>query len=156
MPKGAAPAGSGVGELGSSVRLPPSTANPLTASARVSTTQSALPSGPRRASSAPAPVVENGVLPSSVSTPSGAIACRERNRRAGQRAQKPAGVEREARVVAPRVAGVRDVDELVVDGDAHRLVAVRRDGTGVDGVERAVRLDAQYRDLIAACIDGKQ
>jgi len=74
MPKGAEPAGSAVGEEGSSVRLPPSTENALIESAPVSTTQSVFPPGPRRASSAPACAVPIGVLPSRASDPSAPIA----------------------------------------------------------------------------------
>ena len=50
-PAGAAPTGAGVGEVGSSVSLPPLTVKPLMASAVGSTTQSVVPSGARRASS---------------------------------------------------------------------------------------------------------
>src|SRR5580765_4420465 len=77
MPKGAEPAGSAVGDEGNSVRLPPSTANAVIARAPVSTTQSVLPLGPSRASSAPACAVASGVLPSRLSEPSAAIAKRE-------------------------------------------------------------------------------
>src|SRR5207237_974267 len=77
MPKGAEPAGSGVGEEGSWVRLPPSTAKALTARAPVSTTQSVPPLGPSRASSAPTLVEPSEVLPSRLSEPSPAIAYRE-------------------------------------------------------------------------------
>jgi hypothetical protein len=66
-----APAGSGVGELGSSVRLPPFTANEATTLALLPFTSSVLPSGDRRASTAPAPAEPNGVLPSSTSEPGG-------------------------------------------------------------------------------------
>ena len=74
MPAANAPAGSGVGELGSSVRFPPLTANDAITSALLPFTSSVLPSGDRRASTAPAPAEPNGVLPSSTSEPSGLIA----------------------------------------------------------------------------------
>src|ERR1700693_3035081 len=77
MPNGAEPAGSAVGDEGSAVRLPPATANALTARAPVRQTQSVLPLGPSRASSAPAPAIPSGVLPSRLSEPSAAIAKRE-------------------------------------------------------------------------------
>src|SRR5215472_4129551 len=78
MPAGAAPAGSGVGELASSVRLPPLTANAPTAPIRLSSTYRFWPSGLRRASTGPAPPVAlTAVLPSSVSAPLGAIEYRE-------------------------------------------------------------------------------
>src|SRR5436305_14707980 len=57
MPAGAAPAGSAVGELASSVRLPPLTVNAPTASALLSSTYRVRPSGLRRASAAPTPLV---------------------------------------------------------------------------------------------------
>lgn len=75
MPKGAAPAGTGIGDDDSSVRLPPSTAKALTACAPVSTTQSVWPLGASRASCAPAKPI--GVLPSRPREPSAAIAKRE-------------------------------------------------------------------------------
>src|SRR5207245_787799 len=78
MPKGAAPAGSGAGDEGDSVRSPPLTAKALRASASVSTTQSVSPFGASRASSAPTLVGPlKGVLPSSARAPSVAIAKRE-------------------------------------------------------------------------------
>src|SRR5208282_3766124 len=78
MPAGAAPAGSAVGELASSVRLPPLTANAPTAPILLSSTHRVPPSGPSRASTAPTPpVLPTGVLPSSVSAPPGAIEYRE-------------------------------------------------------------------------------
>ena len=70
MPNGAAPAGRAVGEVENSVRLPPLTVKPLSLSAPVPTTQSVLPSGLRRASSLPSPLVLNAVLPISVREPS--------------------------------------------------------------------------------------
>jgi hypothetical protein len=72
MPAGAAPAGACVGELGSSVRLPPSTVKPLTVLAVGSTTQSVLPSGERRASSG-VPAALIGVFRRRVSEPPFAI-----------------------------------------------------------------------------------
>jgi hypothetical protein len=72
MPAGVAPAGAAVGEVGSSVRLPPSTVKPLTWSAVGSTTQSVLPSGDRRASSGE-PADLSGVLWRRVSEPPVAI-----------------------------------------------------------------------------------
>src|SRR6202051_2522277 len=78
MPAGVAPAGSGVGEPGSSVRFPPFTAKAPTAPIRLSSTNRVWPSGLRRASTAPTPPVAlTGVLPSSVKAPLGAIEYRE-------------------------------------------------------------------------------
>src|SRR5580704_14765196 len=79
MPAGAAPAGRGLGEPGSSVRLPPPlTANAPTASTRLSLTYRYRPSGVTPGSTAPTPpVAETVVLPSSVSAPPGAIEYRE-------------------------------------------------------------------------------
>src|SRR6266702_6510874 len=78
MPAGVAPAGSAVGELDSSVRLPPLTANAPTLPIRLSSTYRKPPSGLSRASTAPTPPAwPTGVLPSRVSTPSGAIEKRE-------------------------------------------------------------------------------
>src|SRR6266851_4710343 len=73
IPEGEAPCGAGVGEAGSSVRAPPFTEKPLTASAPASTTQRVEPSGERRASSGPTGPCANGVLPRSVSSPPAAI-----------------------------------------------------------------------------------
>ena len=70
MPKGVAPAGSGVGEVVSSLRVPPLTVKALIELAAVPTTQSVWPSGLSLASSAPSPAVLNGVLPISASDPS--------------------------------------------------------------------------------------
>ena len=67
-----------------------------------------------------------------------------------------AGVEREPGVVAGAVAGVCDVDEVVVDGDADGLVAARPDRTPLRLGQPSVRLDAQDGDLVAACVSGKQ
>src|SRR5215471_8177843 len=78
MPAGVAPAGSEVGELASSVRSPPLTANAPMAPILLSSTNRVRPSGLSRASTAPTPpVAPTGVLPSSVSVPPGAIAYRE-------------------------------------------------------------------------------
>src|SRR5277367_6085769 len=74
MPEATAPAGSGVGELGSSVSAPPLTANAATTSALLPLTRSVLPSGVRRASTAPVPAGPAETLPSSVSVPLGLIA----------------------------------------------------------------------------------
>ena len=73
MPLGAAPTGAGVGELDSSVRLPPLTVKPLIALAPGSTTQRVLPSGDRRASSGLTAGAFNGVLWCRLSEPSAAI-----------------------------------------------------------------------------------
>ena len=74
MPAGVAPAGSDVGEPGSSVRLPPLTAKAPTAPIRLSSTYRVRPSGLRRASTAPTPPVSpTGVLPSRLNVPLGAI-----------------------------------------------------------------------------------
>src|SRR5580704_18093626 len=74
MPAGVAPAGSEVGEVASSVRLPPLTANVPTAPTLLSSTYRNRPLGLSRASTAPTPpVAATGVLPSRVSAPSGAI-----------------------------------------------------------------------------------
>src|ERR1700722_11447484 len=54
-PDATAPAGSGVGELASSVRVPALTANDAITLAALPLTRSVLPSGDRRASTAPAP-----------------------------------------------------------------------------------------------------
>src|ERR1700722_7744057 len=72
-PAAKAPTGSGVGELGSSVRLPPFTANDAMTLALLPSTSSVLPSGDRRASTAPAPAEPKGVLPIKTSEPSGLI-----------------------------------------------------------------------------------
>src|SRR5580704_14805417 len=78
MPAGVAPAGSEVGELDSSVRLPPLTANTPTLPIRLSSMYKKPPSGLSRASTAPTPPVwPTGVLPSRVSAPSGPIEKRE-------------------------------------------------------------------------------
>src|SRR4051794_33642376 len=77
IPNGAAPAGTGVGEDGSAAMLPPSTVNPATARAPLSTSQSVAPSGASRASNAPTGTELNGVLPSRLSVPSPAIEYRE-------------------------------------------------------------------------------
>src|SRR5271169_1920044 len=78
MPAGVAPAGSANGEVPSSVRLPPVTANAPTLPILLSSTYRKRPSGLRRASTAPTPPVwPTGVLPSRVSVPSGAIWKRE-------------------------------------------------------------------------------
>src|SRR6266568_4338842 len=62
------------GEVPSSVRLPPVTANAPTAPILLSSTYSVRPSGLRRASTAPTPpVAPTGVLPSRVSAPPRAI-----------------------------------------------------------------------------------
>ena len=73
MPKGVAPAGSAVGEVVSSVRLPALTVKALIELPAVPTIQSVWPSGLSLASSAPSPAVLNGVLPSRLSVPSGLI-----------------------------------------------------------------------------------
>ena len=74
MPPGVAPAGSDVGELGSSVRLPPFTAKVPIAPILLSSTNNQRPSGLRPASTAPTPPVAlTVVLPSSVSSPLCAI-----------------------------------------------------------------------------------
>src|SRR2546429_7793869 len=74
MPAGVAPAGSKVGELGSSVRVPPLTANTATAPALLSSTNRVPPSGLRRASTAPTPPAgPAGVLPRRVSAPPGGV-----------------------------------------------------------------------------------
>src|SRR5438132_4687808 len=77
MPNGAEPGGSGVGDEGSWVRFPASTAKALMACAPVSTTHSVPPLGPSRASSAPTLAEPSDVLPSKLSEPSAAIAYRE-------------------------------------------------------------------------------
>src|SRR5919204_1521722 len=77
IPAAVAPAGSEVGEEDSSARLPPETANPLTVADPVSRTHSVPPSGASRASNGVLTPPPSGVLPSSVSEPSEAIAYRE-------------------------------------------------------------------------------
>src|ERR1700722_1126244 len=78
MPAGVAPAGSEVGEVASSVRLPPLTANAPTAPILLSSTYRKRPSGLSRASTAPTPPVwPTEVLPSKVSVPPAAIWYRE-------------------------------------------------------------------------------
>src|SRR5579862_2917099 len=78
MPAGVAPAGSANGDVPSSVRLPPLTANAPTAPILLSLTYRKPPSGLSRASTAPTPpVAATGVLPSRVSVPSAAIWYRE-------------------------------------------------------------------------------
>ena len=78
MPAGVAPPGSAVGEPATSVRFPLFTAKTPTAPIRLSSTNRNLPSGLRRASTAPTPpVLPTGVLPSSVTVPSWAIEYRE-------------------------------------------------------------------------------
>jgi hypothetical protein len=73
IPAGAPPAGSGVGELGSSVRVPPFTAKTDRIWLPLPSTDSVLPSGDRRASmSAPPPLI--GVLAIRASEPSGLMA----------------------------------------------------------------------------------
>jgi hypothetical protein len=62
-----------VGELGSSVTLPPSTAKPLTVFPPESTTQSVVPSGESRASPGRAVGAFTGVVWRRVSEPSLAI-----------------------------------------------------------------------------------
>jgi hypothetical protein len=70
IPAGAPPAGSGVGELGTSVRVPPCTAKTDRMWLPLPSTSRYLPSGDSRASmSAPPP--EIGVLPIRVREPSG-------------------------------------------------------------------------------------
>ena len=69
MPKGVAPAGSGVGEVVSSARSPPVTAKVLRTRPRPPVTDRVLPSGESRASTAPVPL-RRGLVPSSVSEPS--------------------------------------------------------------------------------------
>ena len=70
IPDELAPAGSGVGELGSSVRLPPLTANTDTKLWPAPSTSRYLPSGDSRASmSAPPSLMAK--LPISTSEPSG-------------------------------------------------------------------------------------
>ena len=65
MPAGVAPAGRANGEVLSSVRLPPLTANAPTLPIRLSSTNRKLPSGLSRASTAPIPPVwPTGALPS--------------------------------------------------------------------------------------------
>src|SRR5205814_6767609 len=51
------------------------------------------------------------------------------------------------------IRGVCDVDEVAVNGDAHRAGAARRDRAAVDRLERAVAVDAQCRELVAAGVD---
>ena len=88
--------------------------------------------------------------------------CRARqgNRRARQRRQMPAGVEGEARVVAPRACGlvafVGDVDEVAVGRDAHGLDPAGTDRAALSQGEHSVGSDAQHRDLIAARVSGEQ
>jgi hypothetical protein len=64
--------------------------------------------------------------------------------------------ETETGVVAVRVTGVGDVDEIAVDGDADRLAASRGDDTVPHERRAPVTVDAQHRDLIAAGVDGDQ
>jgi hypothetical protein len=67
-----------VGELGSSVRLPPVTAKAPRASTRLSFRNRYRPPGLSPGSTAPTPAVaETVVLPSRVSSPPGAMAYRE-------------------------------------------------------------------------------
>ena len=73
IPIGDVPAGSATGELGSSVNVPPLTAKVLTTSPRPPVTDRILPSGDRRASTAPVPFV-NAVVPTSDNDPSARIA----------------------------------------------------------------------------------
>src|ERR1700722_5871626 len=79
MPYGVAPAGSAVGEDGSSVSAPPRTANVDTWSLPESTTDSVRPSGLSRGSTGASPVglPLNGVEPSRLRGPSGLIAWEE-------------------------------------------------------------------------------
>jgi hypothetical protein len=73
IPAGEPPAGRGVGELGSSVRVPPWTAKTDRMWLPLPSTDSVLPSGDRRRSvSAPPP--EMGVLPIRASEPCGLMA----------------------------------------------------------------------------------
>src|SRR5258708_11313403 len=67
-----------MGELGSSVRLPPLTANAPTPPIRLSSTYRKRPSGLSRGSTAPTPpVAPTGVLPSRVRVPLVAMEQRE-------------------------------------------------------------------------------
>src|ERR1700758_3761740 len=101
MPAGVAPAGSGVGEVASSVRLPPLTANVPTSPTRLSSTYRKRPSGLSRASTAPTPpVAATGVLPSRVSVPPGAIW--EREISPGRSEFLPVGLRMRAASVAGR------------------------------------------------------
>src|SRR6478609_2088309 len=77
MPVGEVPAGRAVGELASSVTSPPWTAKPLTTRPRPPVTNRNQPSGDRRASTAPFPLV-NAVVPIRVSDPSRPMAYRDR------------------------------------------------------------------------------
>ena len=63
-------------------------------------------------------------------------------------------VEREAGVVAAAGAGVGDIDEPVVDGDADRVLPPEETGLPAGLSHRPS--DAQHRDLVAAGVDREQ
>ena len=82
----------------------------------------------------------------------------QRDRRAGDRMQPADWARaRKPRVVAAAVAGVGDVDEAAVDGDADRLRAARRRPCRrATGLSSPSSLDPQHRDLVAAGVDREQ
>src|SRR6267378_3283645 len=71
-----------------------------------------------------------------------------------------AGVKAETGVVAASpgrlVPLIGDVDEVAVHGDADRLEATRVDRAALDPRKRAIRPDAQHRDLVASRVDRQQ
>src|SRR6266550_5305961 len=81
---------------------------------------------------------------------------RQSDGRAGDRSQVAAGIEREAGVVAAAVAGVGHIHQASVDGDADGLDAAGGNRAPSDGIQLAVVVDPQHRDLVAAGIDREQ
>ena len=126
MPAGAAPAGSGNGEVPSSVRLPPLTANAATLPIALSSTYRKLPSGLSRASTAPTLVPLIGVLPAAGSA------------RRWERSVAGDGARR----------GVHGEQELAVVGDLHpaRGHLVIRERGACDRRQLAVAVVSERRD----------
>ena len=127
MPAGVAPAGSEVGEVASSVRLPPLTANVPTAPILLSSTYRKRPSGLSRASTAPTPPV---------SADGGAA----------QQGQRAVGGDLVTGDLAG--SGVHGEQELAVMGDLHparRGLAIGERGAG-ERCQRAVKGVAERGD----------
>ena len=79
----------------------------------------------------------------------------ERDGGARNAEQVPAAAEPEAGVVGGGGPGVGHVDQAAVDRDADRPGSAGGDDAAGDPAERAVAVDPQHRDLVAAGVDSE-